>query len=76
MFRCGQHGRATTVWGRARPRCETTLSPEQVAERIIEFKKVGIDLMLTGFLHVREEEEDLSVELHAAEGLVSVGLSS
>lgn len=32
-------------------------TPEQVAERIIEYKKVGIDLMLTGFLHVREEVE-------------------
>lgn len=27
---------------------------EQVAERIIEYRKVGIDLVRTGFLHVRE----------------------
>lgn len=32
-------------------------TPEQVAERIIEYKKVGIDLVLTGFLHVREDVE-------------------
>lgn len=60
-------------------------TPEQVAERIIEYKKVGIDLMLTGFLHVREEverfgreviplvrelEQDLPEELRSTDGLV------
>ncbi|MGM9926867.1 MAG: dimethylsulfone monooxygenase SfnG [Bacillus sp. (in: firmicutes)] len=28
---------------------------EQVAERIIELKKVGVDILLTGFLHYEEE---------------------
>ena len=32
-------------------------TPEQIAERIIEFKKVGVDLLLTGFLHFHEEVE-------------------
>ncbi len=47
---------------------------EQVADRIIELKKIGVDIILTGFLHyeedlkafgekviplVREKEEDL-----------------
>ncbi len=30
-------------------------TPEQIAERIVEFKQVGVDLMLTGFLHFHEE---------------------
>jgi FMNH2-dependent dimethyl sulfone monooxygenase len=30
-------------------------TPEQIAERIIAFKKVGVDLLLTGFLHFHEE---------------------
>ncbi len=62
-------------------------TPEQVAHRIIEYKKVGIDLVLTGFLHVREEverfgkeviplvrdlERDLPDELRTAEELVGV----
>lgn len=38
-------------------------APEQVAERIVEHKKVGIDLVLTGFLHVREEVERFGREV-------------
>ncbi|MGE9783407.1 dimethylsulfone monooxygenase SfnG [Janibacter sp. G368] len=38
-------------------------TPEQVAERIVEYKKVGIDLVLTGFLHVREEVERFGREV-------------
>ena len=30
---------------------------EQVADRIIEYKKIGVDLILTGFLHFQEELE-------------------
>lgn len=58
---------------------------EQVAERIIEYRKVGIDLVRTGFLHVREDverfgtevipivrelEQDLPEELRTADDLV------
>ena len=32
-------------------------TPEQVADRIIEYKKIGVDLILTGFLHFQEELE-------------------
>lgn len=32
-------------------------APEQVADRIIEYKKLGVDLILTGFLHFQEELE-------------------
>ncbi|WP_229116158.1 LLM class flavin-dependent oxidoreductase [Parenemella sanctibonifatiensis] len=28
-------------------------TPEQVAERIVAYRAIGVDLMLTGFLHVR-----------------------
>ena len=37
-------------------------TPEQVAERIVEYKKVGIDLVLTGFLHVREEVDEATTD--------------
>ena len=30
-------------------------TPEQVADRIIELKKIGIDIVLTGFLHYEED---------------------
>ncbi|GER22591.1 dimethyl sulfone monooxygenase SfnG [Zafaria cholistanensis] len=30
-------------------------TPEQIAERIIEFKKTGVNLLLTGYLHFQEE---------------------
>lgn len=30
-------------------------TPEQVANRIIELKKIGVDIVLTGFLHYEEE---------------------
>ena len=33
-------------------------TPEQVAERIVEYKKHGVDLMLLGFLHFQEEVKD------------------
>ncbi|MDX7997644.1 dimethyl sulfone monooxygenase SfnG [Xenorhabdus sp. Reich] len=32
-------------------------TPLQIAQRIIEYKKVGVNLMLLGFLHVQEELE-------------------
>jgi FMNH2-dependent dimethyl sulfone monooxygenase len=32
-------------------------TPEQVAERIIDYRKLGVDLILTGFLHYHEEIE-------------------
>lgn len=32
-------------------------TPQQIAERIIELKKVGVDLILSGFLHFIEEIE-------------------
>ena len=30
-------------------------TPEQVADRIIELKKIGVDIILTGFLHYEED---------------------
>ena len=32
-------------------------TPEQVAARIVEYRKLGVDLILTGFLHYHEEIE-------------------
>lgn len=32
-------------------------TPEQVARRILDYKAAGVDVLLTGFLHVREEVE-------------------
>ncbi|MBO0878039.1 MAG: LLM class flavin-dependent oxidoreductase, partial [Pseudonocardia sp.] len=32
-------------------------TPEQVAERIVRYKALGVDLMLLGFLHYQEEVE-------------------
>jgi Luciferase-like monooxygenase len=32
-------------------------TPEQVARRIIDYRKLGVDLILTGFLHYHEEVE-------------------
>ncbi|MCK6377058.1 MAG: dimethyl sulfone monooxygenase SfnG, partial [Zoogloea sp.] len=32
-------------------------TPRQVAERIVALKAVGVDLVLTGFLHFQEEVE-------------------
>jgi FMNH2-dependent dimethyl sulfone monooxygenase len=32
-------------------------TPEQVATRIVEYRKLGVDLILTGFLHYPEEVE-------------------
>lgn len=30
-------------------------TPEQIAERIVEYKKIGVNLLLTGYLHFQEE---------------------
>jgi FMNH2-dependent dimethyl sulfone monooxygenase len=30
-------------------------TPEQVAERIVAYRKLGVDLLLLGFLHYHEE---------------------
>ena len=32
-------------------------TPQQIAERIVELKSVGVDLVLAGFLHFIEEVE-------------------
>lgn len=32
-------------------------TPEQVADRIIELKKIGVDLVLVGFLHYETDLE-------------------
>ncbi len=32
-------------------------TPEQVAERIVAYKRLGVDLILGGFLHFQEEIE-------------------
>jgi FMNH2-dependent dimethyl sulfone monooxygenase len=32
-------------------------TPEQVAERIVEYRRLGVDLILAGFLHFQEEVE-------------------
>jgi dimethylsulfone monooxygenase len=32
-------------------------TPEQVAERIVEYRKLGVDLILAAFLHFHEEVE-------------------
>jgi FMNH2-dependent dimethyl sulfone monooxygenase len=32
-------------------------TPEQIAERIVELKSIGIDIILSGFLHFQEEVE-------------------
>ena len=33
------------------------LKPQQIAERIVALKAVGVDLVLAGFLHFQEEVE-------------------
>ena len=38
-------------------------TPEQVATRIIEYRKLGVDLILTGFLHYHEEIERFGREV-------------
>jgi dimethylsulfone monooxygenase len=38
-------------------------TPEQVATRIVEYRKVGVDLILTGFLHYHEEVERFGREV-------------
>jgi FMNH2-dependent dimethyl sulfone monooxygenase len=32
-------------------------TPEQIAQRIVALKKIGVNLVLGGFLHFREEVE-------------------
>ncbi|MCS5690805.1 dimethyl sulfone monooxygenase SfnG [Cyanobium sp. FGCU-6] len=32
-------------------------TPEQIAERIVELKRIGVDIILSGFLHFQEEVE-------------------
>lgn len=32
-------------------------TPDQIAERIVEFKKIGVNLLLTAYLHFQEEVE-------------------
>ncbi|WP_036283731.1 dimethylsulfone monooxygenase SfnG [Microbacterium luticocti] len=32
-------------------------TPEQIAERIVEYKRIGVNLLLTGYLHFQEEVE-------------------
>ena len=32
-------------------------TPEQIAERIVHLKTIGVDLVLTAFLHFQEEVE-------------------
>lgn len=32
-------------------------TPEQIAERIVALKSIGVDLVLAGFLHYHEEVE-------------------
>jgi alkylation response protein AidB-like acyl-CoA dehydrogenase len=49
-------------------------TPEQVAARIVEYRKLGVDLILTGFLHYHEEIERFGrhvlpiVRAHEVEG--------
>jgi FMNH2-dependent dimethyl sulfone monooxygenase len=38
-------------------------TPEQVATRIVEYRKLGVDLILTGFLHYQEELERFGKEV-------------
>ena len=38
-------------------------TPEQVARRILDYRAVGVDLMLLGFLHVREEIERFGTQV-------------
>ncbi len=54
-------------------------TPQQIAERIVALKKVGVDLVLLGFLHFQEEVEffgkrviPLVRELEAAEAKIAV----
>ena len=54
-------------------------TPEQIAERIVEYRRRGVDLILGGFLHFQEEIEyfganvlPLVRELEASERLAPV----
>jgi dimethylsulfone monooxygenase len=38
-------------------------TPEQVATRIVEYRKLGVDLILTGFLHYHEEVQRFGDEV-------------
>ncbi|MGV9433454.1 dimethylsulfone monooxygenase SfnG, partial [Nocardia sp. NPDC003648] len=55
-------------------------TPEQIAERIVAYRALGVDLILAGFLHFQEEIEyfgakvlPLVRELEAAATPVAVG---
>jgi dimethylsulfone monooxygenase len=52
-------------------------TPEQVARRIVAYRRLGVDLILAGFLHYKEEVErfgrdvlPIVRELEARDGLV------
>jgi FMNH2-dependent dimethyl sulfone monooxygenase len=38
-------------------------TPEQVAERIVAYRKLGVDLILCGFLHYLEDVEDFGARV-------------
>ncbi|GAB3303511.1 dimethyl sulfone monooxygenase SfnG [Epidermidibacterium keratini] len=38
-------------------------TPEQIADRIIEFKKIGVNLFLTAYLHFQEEVADFGKQI-------------
>ena len=70
--------------GRIRDRIKAVLlydggwTPQQIAERIVAYKAVGVDLILSGFLHFQEEvayfgEKVLPLvrELEAQQGIAS-----
>ena len=65
MFNCrmcghcceGRGGIVVSPTDMVRLAAHMQLPPEQVAERIIEHKRAGADLILMGFLHFQEEVE-------------------
>lgn len=38
-------------------------TPDEIAERIVAFKKIGVNLLLTGYLHFQEEVEHFGREI-------------
>ena len=38
-------------------------TPDQVAQAIVDYKLVGVDLLLLGFLHVQEDVERFGTEV-------------
>jgi FMNH2-dependent dimethyl sulfone monooxygenase len=60
-------------------------TPEQVAERIVKYRRLGVDLILAGFLHFQEEVEHFGkkvlpivreLEAEQSTDLVGAGASS